>query len=147
MGPGRNRLGPPRLFGTPRLTRRARLGEKLDGHQGPPSQRDQLVRVLQKEFSKRAVDEWVEEIRSAGVSCGPVNSLADVFGDEHVLGSGILQGVGILWMPLRTPPRLSARRGGSGLSGPKTTSHSPWVGPPPSKRSSTGPLYRLRDSF
>lgn len=64
--------------------------------------RDQLVRVLQKEFGKRAVDEWVEEIRSAGVSCGPVNSLADVFGDEHVLGSGILQGVGILWMPLRT---------------------------------------------
>ena len=40
MGLGRNRLGPPRLFGTPRLTRRARLGEKLEGHQGPrpPSQ-------------------------------------------------------------------------------------------------------------
>jgi hypothetical protein len=95
--------------------------------------RDQLVRVLQEEFGKRAVDEWVEEIRGAGVPCGPVNSLADVFGDEHVLGSGILQGVGILWMPLRTslgprrgPPRPAARRGGSGLSGPKT-SHRPWV--------------------
>ena len=96
--------------------------------------RDQLVRVLQEEFGKRAVDERVEEIRGAGVPCGPVNSLADVFGDEHVLGSGIPQGVGILWMPLRTslgphrgPPRPSARRGGSGLSGPKP-SHRPWVG-------------------
>jgi crotonobetainyl-CoA:carnitine CoA-transferase CaiB-like acyl-CoA transferase len=55
--------------------------------------REELVRVLQEEFGKRAADEWVEEIRGAGVPCGPVNDLAAVFEDEHVLGSGILQGV------------------------------------------------------
>jgi crotonobetainyl-CoA:carnitine CoA-transferase CaiB-like acyl-CoA transferase len=55
--------------------------------------REELVEILQREFSKRPADEWVEEIRDAGVPCGPVNALADVFTDEHVLSSGILQDV------------------------------------------------------
>jgi crotonobetainyl-CoA:carnitine CoA-transferase CaiB-like acyl-CoA transferase len=83
--------------------------------------REELVEILQREFSKRAADEWVEEIRDAGVPCGPVNALADVFTDEHVLSSGILRDVdhpaaGILKMlaspvlvdgerlPIRRPP-------------------------------------------
>jgi crotonobetainyl-CoA:carnitine CoA-transferase CaiB-like acyl-CoA transferase len=83
--------------------------------------REELVDVLQKEFSKRAADEWVEMIREAGVPIGPVNALADVFSDEHVLSSGILQTVehpaaGVLEMlaspvlvdgarlPVRRPP-------------------------------------------
>ncbi|MDQ3637554.1 MAG: CoA transferase, partial [Actinomycetota bacterium] len=36
-------------------------------------------------------DEWAEEIRAAGVPSGPVNTLADVFADEHLLGSGMLR--------------------------------------------------------
>jgi crotonobetainyl-CoA:carnitine CoA-transferase CaiB-like acyl-CoA transferase len=55
--------------------------------------REELVEILQEEFSKRAADEWVEKIREAGVPIGPVNALADVFSDEHVLSSGILQTV------------------------------------------------------
>jgi crotonobetainyl-CoA:carnitine CoA-transferase CaiB-like acyl-CoA transferase len=55
--------------------------------------REELVGVLQEEFCKREADEWVQEIRGAGVPCGPVNDLADVFEDGHVLGSGILQEV------------------------------------------------------
>src|SRR5215207_3345397 len=55
--------------------------------------REELVEILQQEFSKRTADEWVEEIREAGVPCGPVNALADVFADEHVLSSGILRDV------------------------------------------------------
>ncbi len=35
----------------------------------------------------------METIRAAGVPCGPVNSLAEVFSDEHVLSSGILRDV------------------------------------------------------
>ncbi len=83
--------------------------------------REELVEILQREFSKRPADEWVEEIREAGVPCGPVNALADVFTDEHVLSSGILHDVdhpaaGILKMlaspvlvddgrlPIRRPP-------------------------------------------
>jgi crotonobetainyl-CoA:carnitine CoA-transferase CaiB-like acyl-CoA transferase len=83
--------------------------------------REELVEVLQQRFSKRTTDEWVEKIREAGVPCGPVNALADVFSDEHVLSSGILQTVehpvaGLLEMlaspvlidlerpPIRRPP-------------------------------------------
>jgi crotonobetainyl-CoA:carnitine CoA-transferase CaiB-like acyl-CoA transferase len=55
--------------------------------------REELVALLQEEFSKKTADEWVEEIRSAGVPCGPVNSLTDVFSDGHVLSSGMLRDV------------------------------------------------------
>ena len=55
------------------------------------SNRQTLIAELQQEFGKRTADEWAEEIRAAGVPSGPVNTLADVFADEHVLGSGMLQ--------------------------------------------------------
>ncbi len=55
--------------------------------------RKALIAELQKEFPRRTADEWTEEIRGAGVPCGPVNTLADVFADEHVVDSGILQDV------------------------------------------------------
>lgn len=55
--------------------------------------REDLVLILQEEFGKRSADEWTEEIRTAGVPCGPVNMLADVFKDEHLLGSGIMREV------------------------------------------------------
>ena len=55
--------------------------------------RDDLVEILQEEFSKRSAEEWIEKIREAGVPCGPVNTLAEVFTDEHVNNSGMLQTV------------------------------------------------------
>ena len=55
--------------------------------------REELVEILQREFSNRPADEWVEKIREAGVPIGPVNALADVFSDEHVLSSGMLRDV------------------------------------------------------
>ena len=53
--------------------------------------REALIPELQEEFRKRPADAWVQEIRAAGVPSGPVNTLADVFADDHVKGSGILQ--------------------------------------------------------
>jgi crotonobetainyl-CoA:carnitine CoA-transferase CaiB-like acyl-CoA transferase len=93
--------------------------------------REELVEILQGEFSKRAADEWVKRIREAGVPIGPVNSLADVFTDEHVLSSGILQTVehaaaGMLKMltspvlvdgerpPVRRPPPTLGKHTGEG---------------------------------
>ncbi len=55
--------------------------------------RNKLKETLQKTFSERSAEEWIEEVRNAGVPCGPVNSLCDVFEDNHVLGSGILREV------------------------------------------------------
>ena len=46
--------------------------------------REALVEELQQEFRKRSAQEWAGEIRAAGVPSGPVNTLADVFADEHV---------------------------------------------------------------
>ncbi len=94
--------------------------------------REELVALLQERFSKRTSDEWVEKVRGAGVPCGPVNALADVFQDEHVLGSGMLQEVehpaaGMLRMlaspvlvdgerlPVRRPPPTLGEH--SGLEG------------------------------
>ncbi|MGF1473634.1 MAG: CaiB/BaiF CoA transferase family protein [Rubrobacteraceae bacterium] len=55
--------------------------------------REELVETLQEEFWKRTAEAWISKIREAGVPCGPVNSLAAVFSDEHVQSSGILQTV------------------------------------------------------
>jgi crotonobetainyl-CoA:carnitine CoA-transferase CaiB-like acyl-CoA transferase len=55
--------------------------------------REDLVAALQGRFSEGTADGWVEKVREAGVPCGPVNALSDVFEDAHVLGSGMLQEV------------------------------------------------------
>jgi len=55
--------------------------------------RRELVTELQRVFEKRSAEEWVRRIREAGVPCGPVNSLTEVFQDPHVLASGILREV------------------------------------------------------
>src|ERR687893_1744117 len=71
--------------------------------------RRELVEVLQGEFSKRAAAEWVEDIREAGVPCGPVNTLAEALADEHLSSTDMLQTVehplaGTLRMPASAVP-------------------------------------------
>jgi crotonobetainyl-CoA:carnitine CoA-transferase CaiB-like acyl-CoA transferase len=78
-----------RVIGHPELADDQRFAENPDR----VANREELIAILQEEFSKKTVDEWVEEIRGAGVPVGPVNGLADVFSDDHVLSSGILQNV------------------------------------------------------
>jgi len=67
--------------------------ERYATNPGRVANRKELTVELQREFRKRLADEWIETIRRAGVPCGPVNSLANVFFDEHVLSSGILRDV------------------------------------------------------
>ena len=55
--------------------------------------REALVSELQRAFAGRPADEWADELRAAGVPSGPVNTLADVLADEHLLGSGMLRGL------------------------------------------------------
>jgi crotonobetainyl-CoA:carnitine CoA-transferase CaiB-like acyl-CoA transferase len=81
---------------------------------GRVEHRRDLVAELECTFSGRTADEWVAEIRAAGVPCGPVNSLADVFSDPHVLSSGMLRDVehpaaGTLGM-LASPLLINGRR-------------------------------------
>jgi crotonobetainyl-CoA:carnitine CoA-transferase CaiB-like acyl-CoA transferase len=55
--------------------------------------REELVETLQREFSRRTADEWVERIRGVGVPCGPVNTLAEALADEHLSSTNMLQEV------------------------------------------------------
>jgi len=91
--------------------------------------REQLVAALQGEFSDRTADEWVEKIRSVGVPCGPVNTLAEALADEHLSSTDMLREVehpvaGMLGMlgspvlvdgqrpPIRRPPPTLAQHTG-----------------------------------
>ena len=76
-----------RAIGRPELAEDERYATNPDR----VSNREALISELQQEFSKRTADEWADELRAAGIPSGPVNTLADVFADEHVLGSGMLQ--------------------------------------------------------
>ena len=78
-----------RAIGRPKLAEDERFAKNPDR----VANREVLVAILQEEFSKKPADEWAEEIRDAGVPIGPVNTLADVFSDGHVLSSGILRDV------------------------------------------------------
>jgi crotonobetainyl-CoA:carnitine CoA-transferase CaiB-like acyl-CoA transferase len=77
------------VLGRPELAEEDRYATNPDR----VTNRESLVSELQREFSKRSADDWAGEIRAAGVPSGPVNTLADVFADEHVKGSGILQNI------------------------------------------------------
>ncbi|MCP4539610.1 MAG: CoA transferase [Chloroflexi bacterium] len=43
--------------------------------------RPALVEVLNEAFAVRDADEWMAEVKAAGLPCGPINSVSDVF--EH----------------------------------------------------------------
>jgi formyl-CoA transferase/CoA:oxalate CoA-transferase len=47
--------------------------------------RDELTQILQKVFATKSSREWVELIEAAGVPCGPVLSLSEIFEDPQVL--------------------------------------------------------------
>ncbi len=78
-----------KVVGRPELAEDERFATNPDR----VANREALIPELQEQFHKRSADDWVEEIRKAGVPSGPVNTLADVFADDHVKGSGILRNV------------------------------------------------------
>lgn len=47
--------------------------------------RDELTQILEKVFATKSSREWVELIEAAGVPCGPVLSLSEIFEDPQVL--------------------------------------------------------------
>ncbi len=46
--------------------------------------REQLVPALQEEFLKRSTEEWLPELRIAGIPCGPINTVSQIFHDPHI---------------------------------------------------------------
>jgi len=77
------------VIGRPELAEDERFATNPDR----VANREALIPELQSEFSERPAGEWADDLRAAGVPSGPVNTLADVLADEHLLGSGMLQGL------------------------------------------------------
>ena len=50
-----------------------------------------LIPLLQEFFLTRPVDDWVMDLQAASVPCGPINDIADVFADPHVLARQMFQ--------------------------------------------------------
>jgi crotonobetainyl-CoA:carnitine CoA-transferase CaiB-like acyl-CoA transferase len=46
--------------------------------------REQLVPALQEEFLHRSTEEWLPELRAAGLPCGPINTVSQIFHDPHI---------------------------------------------------------------
>ncbi len=46
--------------------------------------RQELVPVLQEEFLRRKTDEWLPQLRAAGIPCGPINTVSQIYNDPHI---------------------------------------------------------------
>jgi crotonobetainyl-CoA:carnitine CoA-transferase CaiB-like acyl-CoA transferase len=51
--------------------------------------RDALVPLLAERLRRRARADWLAALDAAGVPCGPINDLTDVFADPHVQARGM----------------------------------------------------------
>jgi crotonobetainyl-CoA:carnitine CoA-transferase CaiB-like acyl-CoA transferase len=79
--------------------------------------RDTLNAEIETHLTKRTTDEWVGILNAAGVPCGPIYSIDQVFDDEQVKHLGIAQDVPetdtrLVGQPFtlsRTPSRMAAR--------------------------------------
>lgn len=49
-----------------------------------------LVPLLEEIFLTRTSEDWLEDLRSAGVPCGPVNTLNDALSDPHTHARGMI---------------------------------------------------------
>lgn len=50
--------------------------------------REELVALLRSETVLRTTRQWIDALERAGVPCGPINDIAQVFSDPHVVARG-----------------------------------------------------------
>ncbi|WP_147465837.1 CoA transferase, partial [Pseudomonas syringae] len=51
--------------------------------------RAELIPLIRQVTVFKTTAQWVSELEAAGVPCGPVNDLAQVFADPHVVARGL----------------------------------------------------------
>lgn len=75
------------LIGAPRLAEDPRFAD------GPArvEARDALTAELELRLKTRPADEWIAELRAAGVPCGPIHTMDGVFGDPQVEALGMVR--------------------------------------------------------
>ena len=52
--------------------------------------RQQLVPMLQALFLQRDTDDWLDELRTAGIPCGAINTISQVFRDPQIQARGLV---------------------------------------------------------
>lgn len=86
--------------------------ERFATNAGRVRHRDVLVPLLQAALHARDRSAWLSELEAAGIPCGPVNDIADVFADVQVRARGMVTSLAhphAAALPvLNSPIRLSA---------------------------------------
>lgn len=70
-----NTLGTPELASDPRF----------DNNSNRVTNRESLIGLIAEKLKKESTEHWIHEFRGAGIPAGPINDLAAVFNDEHVI--------------------------------------------------------------
>jgi crotonobetainyl-CoA:carnitine CoA-transferase CaiB-like acyl-CoA transferase len=74
--------------------------------------RQDLEECLKPKIAERGRDELVRALEAAGVACGPINDVSEVFADPHVVARGLVvpmaRGDGVQVPTIAFPSRLSA---------------------------------------
>ena len=52
--------------------------------------REELVPILQEQFLQRETGDWLTALRAAGIPCGPINTVSQVFNDPHIQARGFV---------------------------------------------------------
>lgn len=92
--------------------------------------REELVALLRAETAKRTTGQWIEALEAAGVPCGPINDIAQVFADPHVVARGLrvqMPGPAGEVSAVGNPLRLSATPVSYALGPPALGAHTPEV--------------------
>jgi len=74
-----------RIAGCPELA----ADERFARNAGRVRHREVLVPLLAERLRTRTRSDWLQAFDAAGVPCGPINDLADVFADPHVQERGM----------------------------------------------------------
>ncbi len=92
--------------------------------------REELVALLRAETVKRETGQWIEALEAAGVPCGPINDIAQVFSDPQVVARGLrvqMQGPDGEVSVVANPLRLSASPVSYERAPPALGAHNPEV--------------------
>ena len=52
--------------------------------------RDILIPILQETFQQRDTDDWLTQLRSVGIPCGPINTVSQVYTDPQLQSRGFI---------------------------------------------------------
>lgn len=72
------------------LTEAIGLPHMRDRFPEKPEEHAEVFAAFRELFATKTSAEWLERLGPAGASVGPVNAIADLFDDEHVLARGLI---------------------------------------------------------